>query len=264
MTTTQALLDSLQRGPLLVGNLPESSTFPFQNLTIPPGHPNLNLQQKLGHLYEDALALLLDHSDQFDLVAQNLQIQKDAHTTVGELDYLIRDLASDDLIHLELATKFYLAVETDSGLTLPGPDARDNYFRKLARLRTHQLQLPKLFRDHLPEKFRDQPIITEQLIYGCLFDHIDSTTPASPEFINPSCRRGKWLTIDELPSHFSGKTVFQMIPKPLWPAPLEALNTIPLELWSPETAVDRCLMVKVNDEPLPYFIAPTGFPTHRP
>ncbi len=254
------LLQSLITGPLLVGDLPEAPTFPHQNLTLPASFPDLNLQQKLGHLYEDALALLLKSSPSYALLAQNLQIQTDIHTTVGELDFLLRDLITGQLIHLELATKFYLAVDTESGLALPGPDARDNYFRKLARLRSHQLQLTRLFKDHFPEEFRHEPIVTQQLIYGCLFDHLHATTPASPDFLNPRCRRGKWLTIDQLPHHFPSHTTFQHIPKNLWPVPFELLESTLLESWSPPPTLDRCLMIKATGHPSPYFITPPNYP----
>lgn len=251
------LLQSLIHAPLLIEDLPEAPTFPRHQLILPADHPVLNFEQKLGHLYEDALALLLNHSPSYELLERNLQIQKDRHTTVGELDFLLRETDSEHLIHLELATKFYLAVETDGVLTLPGPDARDNYFRKLARLRAHQLQLPLNFRRHLPEKYRDQPIATQQLIIGCLFDHIETTAPATAEFLNPNCRRGRWLDIDELPQQFSSRTRFHIIPKPLWPVPIEFLNPAQLEPWSPGTPLKRHLMVRADDRPEPYFIRPS-------
>ena len=259
------LYQSLIEGPLLVGDLPEAKTFPHRDLQLPRDPPPLNLHQKLGHLYEDALAVLLESSSKFDLLARNLQIQQDAHTTVGELDFLLRDLDSARLIHLELATKFYLAVETETGLALPGPDARDNYFKKLHRLRTHQLQLPILHQPHLPEEIRQRPIVTQQLIYGCLFDHIHASQPATPDFIQPNGRRGRWLTIDELPAHFPQDTTYHLIPKPLWPVPLKFLEPVPLENWKPPTIPHkRGVMLRVSGEPIPYFIAPNGYPDAYP
>ena len=174
ISPTQPLLQSLVGGPLLIGDLPEACSFPYQDLEIPAAPTPLNLQQKLGYLYEDALGILLEASPRFDLLARNLQLHSDTQTTLGELDFLLRDLDSDLLIHLELATKFYLAVETPSGLALPGPDARDNYFRKLQRLRSHQLTLAQNHRSALPESYQHHPIVAQQLIYGCLFDHIDA------------------------------------------------------------------------------------------
>jgi len=260
---TFPLLQSLIAGPLLINDLPEAPAFPHQALTLPATFPDLNLHQKLGHLYEDALALLLETSPRYHLLARNLQIQTDIHTTVGELDFLLRDLAIGQLIHLEVATKFYLAVDTPDGLTLPGPDARDNYFLKLQRLRSHQLQLPRLFQSHLPEEFRREAIVTQHLIYGCLFDHLNAPKPATPEFLNPHCRRGKWLHLDDLPQHFPTTTGFQIIPKPLWPVPLDLLADIPLDPWLPGAKIDRCLMVKAHNEPTPYFIVPRGYPLNQ-
>ncbi len=258
--TTHAILESLVNAPLLVGDLPEATTFPHHELSVPTKFPQLNFEQKLGHLYEDALAILLEASADYQLLARNLQIRTDVNTTVGELDFLLRDLGNGELVHLELATKFYLAVETAAGLTLPGPDPRDNYFKKLNHLRDHQLTLTKKYRSSLPEDFRHEPITCQQLIYGCLFDPIRAPALAAPNFVSPDCRRGRWLTIDDCGEHFPPDTQFQIIPKPLWPVPLEFITDIPLASWNPQTVVDRCLMLRVDDEPSPYFISPLGYP----
>lgn len=286
MTSTErALFQSLVHGPLLVGDLPEAVTFPYHQLAVPTGleadRPGLNLNQKLGHLYESALAVLLEASPRYDLIAQNLQLQKDAHTTVGELDFLLRDLSDGRLVHLELATKFYLAVRTEAGLKLPGPDARDNYFRKIQRLREHQLVLADKHRDVLAEAYRDEPIVVRQLIYGCLFERISMHEPGghapatsaerdggvSPqrllEYLNPDCRRGRWLSVDQCRDYFSADTELRVIPKTLWPVPLDFLDGIPLERWAPPAQIDRCVMLRVNDETAPYFVAPAGYPEHR-
>jgi len=277
----QALFQSLVQGPLLVGGLPEAATFPYEELVIPGSFEgsSLNLNQKLGHLYESALSVLLDACPKFELLAEKIQLQEDVHTTVGELDFLVRDLRNGRIIHLELATKFYLKVATGSGLELPGPDARDNYFRKIRRLREHQLVLTTKHRDLLPTACRDEEIETRQLIYGCLFDPIiegadvsanggaapseDAGDFAALSFINPECRRGRWLSIDECGMHFPKDTEFAVIPKPLWPVPLESIGGIPLERWTPEEEVERCVMLRVNDEQFPYFVAPSGYPEHR-
>ena len=259
-TTSLALFQSLLHGPLLLEDLPEAQTLNHSCLKLPASLPELNLQQKLGHLYEDALSVLLRSSPEFDLLEENLQVQADAHTTVGELDFLIQERGNAQLIHLELATKFYLAVETADGIILPGPDARDNYHKKLARLREHQLRLTHSHRHYLPERYRGETIETKQLVYGCLFDHVDATEQATPEFVNPHCRRGRWVHEHECGDYFPRDTHFQIIPKPLWPVPLEFLEDIPLASWSPDQSIDRCLMVRVPNERTPHFVAPSGYP----
>ncbi|MFC7335559.1 DUF1853 family protein [Haloferula chungangensis] len=263
ISPTHVLLQSLTQGPLLIGDLPEASSFPYRELALPEDIEDLNLQQKLGHLYEDALASLLEASPRFELLARNLQLQSADQITLGELDFLLRDLASEQLIHLELAAKFYLAVETPSGLALPGPDARDNYFRKLNRLRSHQLPLVENHRSALPEEYRQEDIVAQQLVYGCLFDHIHAALPAKPEFVHPHCRRGRWLSINECPGFFGPEPQLQIIPKPLWPVPLSLIENTPLEPWNPKASIDRCLMLRVNHDPTPYFVTPPVFPSSR-
>ena len=256
---TEIILESFLTAPLLLTDLPEAQHFQPSDLS-PPNKPKpLNFSQKLGHLYEDALAQIFTSSKNYDLLERNLQIQKDIHTTVGELDFLLRNLKTHQLIHLELATKFYLAVGSD----LPGPDARDNYFKKLSHLQQHQLRIPKKHQDYLPSNYRNENIKTQQLVYGCLFDHIEAQTISNPEFSNPKCRRGKWLHLSEVSRHFPTDQEFQIVPKTLWPVPLKLLSRAPLESWNPPEILEKCTMVRVPSDLTPYFIAPTNYPHYE-
>ena len=261
-----ALYRSLIEGPLLLSDLPEAVSFPQRELALPEGElPPLNLAQKLGHLYEDALAVLLEASPRYQLLTRNLPLRKDAQTTVGELDFLLRDHETDGrLVHLELATKFYLAVPdpTGEGFALPGPDARDNYPRKLDRLRSHQLGLASRYPELLPERYRhESPPACRQLVYGCLFDHVEATRRVEPESAAPGGRRGRWLRIDELPAHFPLETTrFEVIPKPLWPVPFALLEGIPLERWTPSSSLERGIMMRVDGGSDPVFVMPAGYP----
>jgi len=267
---SEALFQSLIEQPPLLADLPEATTFPCKSLVFPEATCALNLQQKLGHLYEDALAVLLESTPRYDILAQGLPIRQDAGHTLGELDYLLRDLVSDRTIHLELAVKFYLAVETESGLRLPGPDARDHYFRKLEKMRSHQLVLldkVDKFRDLLPEPFREQEIDVQQLVHGCIFNHVQATAPVQAEFLNPNGRRGKWLHVGECAEYFGENKLLKIIPKPLWPAPMKIIAGLELEKWKPDEKMDRCVMVlqgaEEGAEHCPYFIAPNGYPFNR-
>lgn len=261
---SRALFESLIEQPPLVGDLPEAAAFPCRSLVLPAESCRLNLQQKLGHLYEDALAVVLESTPQYDVLAQSLPIRQDAGHTLGELDYLLRDLSSDRTIHLELAVKFYLAVETETGLQLPGPDARDHYFRKLEKMRSHQLVLVEKFRDLLPEEFREQELDVQQLVHGCIFNHVHAASPVQAEFLNPNGRRGKWLHAEECEAYFGKNPLLEIIPKPLWPASMEVIAGLDLEEWQLEQDIDRCVMVRKaagdDTENCPYFIAPNGYP----
>jgi len=255
-----ALLQSLIEGPLLLKDLPEAETFSHGALTLPETQPSLIFEQKLGHLYEDALATLLESSAQYDLITKSLQIRGNSGLTLGELDFLVKDTQLDSLVHLELAVKFYLAIESDDHFLLPGPDARDNYFKKLEKMRSHQLPLTQKHAHLLPEQFQHKKITTQQLVYGCIFDHINAKKSVTAEFLHPLGRRGKWLRMQECPHYFRSATSFQIIPKILWPVPFHLMEHIELEPWQPTADITRCQMIKTNTSNYPYFITPNNYP----
>ena len=257
---SKALFQSLIEGPLLLDDLPEATAFPSDSLVAPKEATPLNLEQKLGYLYEDALAVILESTPRYGSLERGIQIRREAGHTLGELDFLVRDLTSGRLIHLELAVKFYLAVETESGFLLPGPDARDNYFRKLDKLRSHQLILVDKFRDLLPEKFQDEEMVAQQLVQGCIFNHVNASRPVEAKFLNSKGRRGKWLHAEECADYFGENALLEIVPKALWPVPLEIMEGVQLEKWKVDDGMDRCVMVRSDVENLPYFIAPNGYP----
>ncbi|QQL46123.1 DUF1853 family protein [Sulfuriroseicoccus oceanibius] len=256
---TTLILHALCNSPLLIKHLPEASSFDREPLSPAEVSSPLNLDQKLGHLYEDALALLIQSSHRYELLERNLQLQSSIHKTQGEIDFLLRDHASGRLIHLELAVKFYLAVQSPDGLLLPGPDARDNFFKKLHRLRSHQLILTKKYRDHLPAKYRNESIAPQHLILGAVFDHITSGHPAEAEFLSHGARRGHWLRQCELITHFPNRHI-QTIPKHLWPVETSQLPSHLLHPFSNDSPLDRCLLLKIQDHPHPIFLTPDNYP----
>lgn len=71
----------------------------------------MNAQSSLlGKHFEALIAHWLDASPHFRLRAQGVQLQREKQT-VGELDFLVDDLQRGRTLHLEVASKFYLAAE---------------------------------------------------------------------------------------------------------------------------------------------------------
>lgn len=52
---------------------------------MPADSSPLNLQQKLGYIYEDALAVMLDAASRYDLLERGIQLRREAGHTLGEL-----------------------------------------------------------------------------------------------------------------------------------------------------------------------------------
>ncbi len=264
---SQAIFDSLLHSELLVTDLPAATRFDRSLLALPADRTVLNFGQKLGHLFEDALAATVDASDGLRLIGRSVQFPGSDGQTLGELDFLILDQLREQPIHLELAIKFYLAhQDTEGVMRFPGPDARDNWPRKLKRLTEHQLRLSDdpAIRHLLSERFGVGDVEVAHLIYGCLFDHIDAQPTTCAPAISTNCRRGKWLRASEISALRNATDEVTILPKPLWPAPIS--DTLRAEL--PSCPVSEllhatkhhCVMFATPDTPLPMFLVPDTWP----
>ena len=267
-TPTQLILESLRSAPLLIGDLPEAAVLDrsrFGPLHASALEEPLRFDQKLGHLYEQALSRLLESSADFELLASHLQVFAESGRTLGELDFLLHDLVQDQYLHLELAVKFYLAVKGRDGWQFPGPDPRDNWQRKLERLRRHQLQLSRLpeTRQLLRQRFGIEAIETRQLIYGCLFLPMGRAEFPQLDFMSATARLGRWLYLSEWPQYFPKCTEVRIIPKAFWPVELSPQAKGQLEVVSAahlhQLATERCTLFCLPDSTEPYFLVPPSW-----
>ena len=62
---------------------------------------------RLGHLAEKIVSELIKSSANYKVLYENIQII-DGKKTIGEIDFIIEELKTKALIHMELAYKFYL------------------------------------------------------------------------------------------------------------------------------------------------------------
>ncbi|MFC4991090.1 DUF1853 family protein [Rubritalea tangerina] len=267
---SQAILQSLCDSPRMV-TAPLNGAQAFPPLTPPDTPCELAFNQKLGHLYEDALHHLLVHAPRYSILAHNQQIITPNKITLGELDYLLRDEESQELIHLELAVKFYLVHHAQGSTTFPGPDARDNYQKKLQRLSSHQLTLSQRpeARATLQALLGEPttPIQSQHLIHGIFFDHIAAPTQPVPEHASPHTRRLPWLHVSELPDHFPELQHAHIIPKQLWlchtnPSLVDRLYLADLPTLT-TLGQQRCTLFLPTPHSQPTFLAPDTWP-HTP
>lgn len=256
------LLQSLRDAPLLVDDLPEAPSLDRSLLGRATSDMRLDANQKLGHLYEDALRLLLCASDRLELLADHVQVFDHKQITLGEMDYILRDLRTQQVFQLELAVKFYLGVPIEGGWNFPGPDPHDNWQRKLKRMRTHQLSLaqrPEAL-SLLRERWGCEAVEVRQLIYGCIFEPMQVDECPLPESIRANCRKGRWLYEQDWERFFSGVPEVCIVPKPLWPVAMTAglRESLPcrsvLELRA--ACAERCVMFVLPDSELPHFLVP--------
>jgi hypothetical protein len=62
---------------------------------------------RLGHLAEKIVAELIKSSTNYNVRYENVQVMEDKRT-IGEIDFIIENISTKQLIHVELAYKFYL------------------------------------------------------------------------------------------------------------------------------------------------------------
>jgi hypothetical protein len=156
---------------------------------------------RLGKHFEDCVERLFESSSTHHITARNIVIQTPART-LGELD-LIYQNSSAEVVHLELAIKFYLLSKGGTQLAdFTGPAGHDRLDLKWDRLRQHQLPLSHTglvldFLQHqgIPVPTRRQLLLTGMLFYA--YENWQSTT-IEDIGLNPNHQRGWWLEHHEL------------------------------------------------------------------
>lgn len=159
---------------------------------------------RLGHQIEYIFKQLLDHTEQYEVLAHNIQIKR-GNETIGELDFMVRDRSCKSVIlHIELTYKFYILDPAISGPIhrLVGPNRKDMFFTKMEKTRDKQLPLV-----YSPEGTTaltalgiDVNEIAQQTYFvGQLFTPYGETPP-SIRPLNPSSVSGFWIRFDTLKS----------------------------------------------------------------
>lgn len=168
-------------------------------------------------------------------------------------------------IHLEIAVKFYLARETPDGWQYPGPNANDNWQRKLDHMQSHQLTLSQTPEAQalLAQHFNIDSIKTQQLIYGCLFTPLGCRQLPQPDAMATDRQAGRWLYISQWEEAFGDIQNVLLLPKPLWPLQVSK-NTIPLfeniaASTLIEAAQERCTMFVLEDTSEKLFLVPDAW-----
>ncbi len=104
---------------------------------------------RLGHMVERIVSELIKRSENYRLLHENVQLF-DGKQTIGEIDFILKELTTGKLLHMEFAYKFYLFDPDISSEIIKnwiGPNRKDSLVEKLEKLA--QRQFPLLFHDAL-------------------------------------------------------------------------------------------------------------------
>jgi hypothetical protein len=162
-------------------------------------HETIALHQtnRLGLYAEKLLGFYFKHIG--CLFASNLQVHGKSNETLGEFDFLLNQ--GNDLLHLELATKFYLFEEhIQAGAQANlfdyfGPNLNDTLGAKLGKIFNQQLLLGQ---HESSLKMLSKPIVKAQaLVKGWLFYHSAAHDESLALGISSVHCRGFWWTQSE-------------------------------------------------------------------
>lgn len=177
--------------------------------------------KRLGFYAEALYQAFCAHHIHVEVIGHNIQI-KHAHNDVtkGELDFLLE--RGHELIHLEMAVKFYL-YDHDQQLFI-GPNAKDRLDKKLRRMATHQLALSSTDEGKaVVQELGYNSASTELLLKGVLFHHWQQPPPCQTVYkdfeVNPMAEWGVWVRSSEwntFRESLTNNSTLRAIPKMAW------------------------------------------------
>lgn len=176
--------------------------------------------RRLGHYFEVLIAYWLTHQADVEVIATNLQVQKE-QLTLGEYDFLFRN-ADAEVCHWEAAVKFYLQQDPIAEQhAFIGPGTRDRLDLKLDKVFQQQLHLG----DSTAGQQALPPGITinkaQAFVKGYLFYHAAIPRKSSIAGISAAHLGGWWArhSIDEIPQA-SAESHWIIPPRLGWLAPI--------------------------------------------
>ncbi|MFT4754101.1 MAG: hypothetical protein ACI85Q_001657 [Salibacteraceae bacterium] len=98
---------------------------------------------RLGHVVERIVSGMIKTSTNYNVLYENIQLLE-GKTTIGELDFILEEIATHQILHVELAYKFYLfdpSISSEQIQNWIGPNRNDSLIEKLGKLKAKQFPL---------------------------------------------------------------------------------------------------------------------------
>ena len=156
---------------------------------------------RLGHQMEGVFYQLIEHSKAYEIILHNLPIRR-GKQTLGEIDFVLKEVATNKLIHIELTYKFYII---DVDITAPihrliGPNKRDMFFTKMEKIKNHQFQLLHSIEgaNALMERNIAHKYISHKVCYKAQLFAPYGTRSSPIRPLNKDCICGYWLRFNDL------------------------------------------------------------------
>ena len=189
-------------------------------------NPDLLLIEKLegifvlGKRVEAFFEYQIQQSEDYELKIGNLQIIQNKKT-LGELDFILEEIATGQLIHIELVYKFYVYdpnIKEELARWI-GPNRKDSLLEKVEKLKSKQLPLlqNKTTKEILNSRHISTKSIAQQVCYKASLFVPRKLQNKLFSSINNDCIIGFWIHFTEFKSdEFSQSKLFSPS-KQFWP-----------------------------------------------
>ncbi|MFT5266325.1 MAG: hypothetical protein ACI8YQ_005089 [Polaribacter sp.] len=202
---------------------------------------------RLGHLAERIVSELIKASTNYNVLYENVQIIEDKKT-IGEIDFIIEEINTKALIHMELAYKFYLFDPSISPEPLNnwiGPNRNDSLKEKLEK--TKRKQFPLLYHKATKSTFNKIALdeVSQALcLLVSLFIPFEYKTNFNP--IYEKAIKGYYLNMETFISFDHSKKSYYIPPKKEW-----GMEPSENENWTDFNGVEKDIKTSIKEEQAP-------------
>lgn len=180
------------------------------------GHPN----QLLGKRFETLLNYWFSESPFLSILHSNVQL-RDENSTSGEIDFIIENKESGQIIHCEAACKYFLSsLGTPDWASWKGPNAEDSLLNKMNKLH-RQLTIFKRPEGELFLRNNGlSPPLSLMFLKGYFFHRYNELgKSSSPKHHHPNYNSGWWMHRQDITALAKSPAQWLILPRSRWIGP---------------------------------------------
>jgi hypothetical protein len=173
-----------------------------------------NHSKRLGRYFENLLHFYFKFHPNIKVLEVGKQIFK-GKITIGEMDFILKNKTTEEIIHLETAVKYFAKEKGKSDFKyFICPNGTRNFGDKLDKTFAKQLRITQRKETQLFLKESGYlPIKSHHFIKGILFYHPDEIENFNHDRLNPNHKKSWWIyqsEIDTLSSNSKYKVVHKL------------------------------------------------------
>jgi hypothetical protein len=202
---------------------------------------------RLGHLAEKIVSELIKSSTNYKVLYENVQIL-DGKRTIGEIDFIIESQDTKQIIHVELAYKFYLfdpTISSESIINWIGPNRNDSLIKKLEKL--EKKQFPLLYNDCAKSQFNKIEIDkASQALCLLVSLFIPYEYKESFSTVYEKAIKGYYLNFEKFVSLHSSAKMYQLPSKTEW-----GIDPSENEIWTEFSVLEQQITATLKEKQAP-------------